>query len=112
MSRTPQESLEDAGDFAARVDGLSGANLGGCLQCAKCTSGCPVAGPDDIQPHERVRLVQLGMKDEVLSCRSIWMCVSCQTCVSRCPQNVVGLSQVREDPGDAVVSGRGVSVRS
>jgi len=89
MSQTPQETLaETAGDFAAEVEALSGANLARCLQCAKCTSGCPVAGRNDIRPHELVRLVQLGMADEVLSCQSIWQCVSCQTCITRCPQNV------------------------
>jgi heterodisulfide reductase subunit C len=59
-----------------------------CLQCRKCTSGCPVAGRVDIKPHEVVQLVRLGQADEVLKSRLIWECTSCQTCATRCPQKV------------------------
>ena len=82
-------ALSDRGaDFAAAVDAASAANLAACLQCAKCTSGCPVAARADIRPHELVRLVQLGQLDEVLGSRLIWQCTSCQTCTTRCPQKV------------------------
>jgi heterodisulfide reductase subunit C len=89
MSKPRAESLADsAADFAARVEDLSDAKINACLQCAKCTSGCPVAARADIKPHELLRLVQLGMADEALSSRAIWQCVSCQTCATRCPQGV------------------------
>jgi heterodisulfide reductase subunit C len=42
----------------------------------------------DIKPHEMVRKVQLGQRDEVLASRMLWQCTSCQTCATRCPQNV------------------------
>jgi len=88
MSRTRQLNLaEDAEKFAAEVDG-GGANVVQCLQCAKCTSGCPVADRADIKPHELVRLAQFGGAEELLRCRMIWECVSCQACATRCPQEV------------------------
>ena len=74
-----------AGELAAE---LAEANIAACLQCRKCTSGCPVAARADIRPHELIRLVQLGQGDEVLSSRMIWECTSCQTCATRCPQKV------------------------
>lgn len=77
-----------AGDFAGLVEGASHANLMACLQCQKCTSGCPVATLADIKPHEMVRMVQLGQRDEVLQSRMLWQCTSCQTCATRCPQQV------------------------
>jgi heterodisulfide reductase subunit C len=76
------------GDFSAYVDQASGARLLSCLQCKKCSAGCPVAGQTDIKAHEIVRLVQLGQEKEVLSSRMIWECTSCQTCATRCPQKV------------------------
>jgi heterodisulfide reductase subunit C len=42
----------------------------------------------DIKPHELVRLVQLDERNEVLASRMLWECTSCETCVTRCPQNV------------------------
>jgi len=85
---TSTELAADAADFSALVEQVSHANLGACLQCAKCSSGCPVAARADIKPHVLVRLVQLGQHDEVLRSRAIWQCTSCQTCMTRCPQKV------------------------
>ena len=70
------------------VEAASDARLTLCFQCQKCTSGCPIATTADIKPHELVRLVQLGERNEVLSSRMIWECTSCQTCRTRCPQAV------------------------
>lgn len=69
-------------------DLLDGVSLSLCFQCQKCTSGCPIAGGADLKPHELVRLVQLGARDEVLASRFIWECTSCGTCEARCPQAV------------------------
>jgi heterodisulfide reductase subunit C len=76
------------GAFVREVEAASGASIALCLQCQKCTSGCPVAAGADIMPHEIIRLVQLGERDEVLSSRMIWECTSCETCWTRCPQAV------------------------
>ncbi len=42
----------------------------------------------DILPHQLNRMAALGMKDELLASKAIWTCVSCHTCVSRCPMQV------------------------
>jgi heterodisulfide reductase subunit C len=47
-----------------------------------------VAAVADIKPHEMVRMVQFGQKDEVLASKMLWQCTSCQTCATRCPQKV------------------------
>ena len=77
-----------SGDFASQVEAESHANLMACLQCKKCTSGCPVAAVADIKPHEMIRMVQFGQRDEVLASKMLWQCTSCQTCATRCPQKV------------------------
>ncbi len=59
-----------------------------CYQCAKCSSGCPVAARSDLKPHQVVRLMQMDQREEVLASRFIWECTSCQTCATRCPQKV------------------------
>jgi heterodisulfide reductase subunit C len=42
----------------------------------------------DYPPHQIMRGVQLGMRDAVLSSRTIWLCAACETCSTRCPQDV------------------------
>jgi heterodisulfide reductase subunit C len=74
--------------LAREVKARSGASPMSCLQCAKCSSGCPVAARADLKPHEVVRMVQLDQLEAVLASRFIWECTSCQTCSARCPQQV------------------------
>lgn len=42
----------------------------------------------DAPPTKIVRLVQIGAWDAALRAESIWQCVSCQTCSTRCPKSV------------------------
>jgi len=58
-----------------------------CYQCAKCSSGCPVVEHMDRMPNQVMRAVQLN-DESVLRSTSIWLCASCQTCTTRCPQGI------------------------
>jgi len=42
----------------------------------------------DVLPNQIIRMAQMGMKEQLLAARSIWMCVSCMTCNSRCPKDI------------------------
>jgi heterodisulfide reductase subunit C len=63
-------------------------HLSACLQCARCSSGCTMRQETDLLPHQLNRMALLGLREALLRSRAIWMCVSCQTCVSRCPMGV------------------------
>ena len=80
--------IEDVGGMVGEVKARSGASPMSCFQCAKCSSGCPVAARADLKPHEVVRMVQMDQRGAVLASRFIWECTSCQTCSTRCPQQV------------------------
>ena len=86
-----KETVElDSGcsDFAETVKRISGIDVNLCFQCAKCASGCPVSYAMDYTPNQLVHAIQLGLTDLVLSSKTIWLCASCQTCTTRCPQDV------------------------
>jgi len=42
----------------------------------------------DLTPRQVMRAIQLGLKDELLNSSTIWLCVGCQTCSVRCPQQI------------------------
>ena len=44
-----------------------------CIQCGTCTASCPTAYAMDYTPRQLWRLVQLGLKEEVLSSNSFWL---------------------------------------
>jgi heterodisulfide reductase subunit C2 len=65
-----------------------GETIFSCYQCYKCSAGCPVAFAMDILPHQVIRSVLLIQKEKVLSSRTIWVCASCETCTTRCPNEI------------------------
>ncbi|MCX7968351.1 MAG: 4Fe-4S dicluster domain-containing protein, partial [Armatimonadetes bacterium] len=79
---------EEARKFVQEVIRRSGERVDWCYQCGKCTAGCPVAFAMDIEPSRIMRLVQLGQGERVLKSKAIWLCVGCQTCTTRCPQEI------------------------
>jgi heterodisulfide reductase subunit C len=88
VAKVTIEIREIGGGLADEVKAASGASPMSCYQCAKCSSGCPVANRGDLKPHELVRLVQTDQRSAVLGSRFIWECTSCHSCVTRCPQQV------------------------
>ena len=66
----------------------TGDSIYNCYQCNKCSSGCPAAEFMDYPPAEIIRMVQFGLKDRILASRTIWVCSSCETCTTRCPNEV------------------------
>ena len=74
--------------FLEEAKEKSGEDLSLCYQCLKCTAGCPTAPHMDIRPNNLIRMIQMGMKDAVLRSHAIWLCVSCETCGTRCPNKI------------------------
>ncbi len=74
--------------FAEEIITASGQNLLKCLQCGKCSGGCPVAFAVDGGPRRTIALVLAGLKDQALSSELIWYCVGCAICASRCPVDI------------------------
>ena len=60
-----------------------------CFSCGTCVAGCPVAGmTEDYNPRRIVRMALLGMRQQVLTSKFVWLCSTCYTCYERCPQDV------------------------
>jgi heterodisulfide reductase subunit B2 len=75
-------------DLAKRIQDEIGQNVYLCYQCVKCTSGCPLSEYFDWQPNQVMRAVQLGQEEIALDSKTPWLCASCQTCSTRCPQGL------------------------
>jgi heterodisulfide reductase subunit C len=65
-----------------------GEELSACFACSTCTAACPIANIWLYKPHQLIRMIILGMKEEVLSSNEIWLCLTCYQCQERCPQKV------------------------
>lgn len=97
-------------DFYHTLEKLSKLKLADCYQCGKCSAGCPQASVMDLGPTKLIRLSQLGMKEKVMQSNTIWLCVSCETCGTRCPKefnpahliNAIRELAIEEDYGKGV----------
>lgn len=67
-----------------------------CFQCGTCTADCPVSRFSDFyRPKKIARMIQIGLKDRILSDRHIWLCTTCYACIDHCPQDVKPADVVR-----------------
>jgi len=81
---------ESDSQFKYEIASQPGAeNFKRCFSCGTCTASCPVAeANEEYDPRKIIRMSLLGLRKQVLSSDSIWLCARCYTCYARCPQNV------------------------
>ena len=64
------------------------ADLNYCMSCGKCLSVCPLHGYSEWDPRKVVRLVLLGLEEEVIHSDFIYQCTVCERCSFVCPMGV------------------------
>ena len=81
-------------------------DLLGCIQCGRCTGGCPVT----VRTNLNVRRFVYDAKDEEMleelaNFPEIWDCTACNTCAVRCPKGLkpvevlIGLRNILVEDG-------------
>jgi heterodisulfide reductase subunit C len=67
---------------------LDGERLVHCLQCGSCGGSCPSGADMQYTPRALIAMINAGDRDVVLAANTMWACVSCYLCTTRCPQNI------------------------
>jgi Fe-S oxidoreductase len=91
---------------AEELDFVEKYDLLGCIQCGRCTGGCPVALRTDL----RVRCFMYDtlneeLLEEISEKPEIWDCTTCYTCAARCPKGLepmevlIGLRSLQIEEG-------------
>lgn len=76
-------------DFIQEVEKLPGGDkVLECIQCGVCAGSCPTRFAMDYSPTQILKMINLGMREQVLSSSTIWECTSCHTCAARCPRGI------------------------
>ena len=64
-------------------------DLLGCVQCGRCTGGCPEAMRTGLNPRRVVYdALEGNVPDELAKLPEIWDCTTCNTCAARCPKGL------------------------
>lgn len=86
----------------------SGQDVFACIQCGRCTAGCPVVSSMDLLPREVFLYLQSGNEEKVINSKTPWICASCFTCAARCPRDL-DLARVMEAVRAKLLRPRGTS---
>lgn len=74
-----------------KLEKITGSAVNLCYQCGKCSAGCPLNDEMDYAPNQILRMLQMeipALDEKILNSYAIWLCLSCETCYSRCPKDV------------------------
>ncbi|MFO8192223.1 MAG: (Fe-S)-binding protein [Bacillota bacterium] len=75
--------ISETNSFTEKFDLL------GCIQCGRCTGGCPVTVRADLNVRRFVYDAYNEEKlDELARLAEIWDCTTCNTCAVRCPKGL------------------------
>lgn len=77
----------------------------GCIQCGKCTGGCPVSRRSALNIRKLIyrSLVKIKEKTKDLG---IWECTTCSTCKIRCPKGVNIVDYIIDMRSDEIERGK------
>lgn len=98
------------GEWVRRIEEYSGESVSSCYQCGKCSAGCPAAFAMDVLPNQVIRLIQLGLVDDLMAVETPWLCAACQMCYARCPKGL-DLTRIMEALREIILQERGDHIR-
>ena len=99
-----KDGAKSAPSLAQEIEALTGIDPARCYQCGKCTAGCPMAEEMTLGPQQMIRLMQLDRRARLLGDESMWLCLTCETCTTRCPNEV--------DPARLIDGAREIALRN
>jgi ferredoxin/nitrate reductase gamma subunit len=79
-------------------------NVEKCFNCGNCTAVCPLSTDSETFPRRLIRYAQLGIKDQLLGSKELWLCYNCGECTQTCPQQA--------DPGEFMATARRYAIAS
>ena len=88
-------TLVDPG-LAREIQSYGPVDFSACYSCGNCTAICELSKEDAFFPRNLIRYGMLGMKEEILSSKELWLCYGCGECSQTCPREA--------EPGDYVAA--------
>ncbi|NYB51956.1 MAG: CoB--CoM heterodisulfide reductase subunit C [Methanobacteriaceae archaeon] len=75
-------------DFKQDIMDAGAESVAICFQCGTCTGACPSGRRTPYRIRGIVRRAVMGLKEDVISDDTLWMCTTCYECQERCPRGI------------------------
>lgn len=95
----------DTRDFAEKYTLLE------CIQCGRCTGGCPVSMKTELNIRGIIYEALIEDSIETSGLEVLWDCTNCLTCTTRCPKDIRPADVIIGLRGYVVEEGKGVPPR-
>jgi len=92
-------------EFSEKIKAAGGDSLEYCFQCGTCTGSCPSGRRTPYRVRQIIRKANVGLKDEIISDPTLWMCTTCYSCQERCPRKVRIVDVVKLARNEAAKAG-------
>ncbi|MCX6247669.1 MAG: 4Fe-4S dicluster domain-containing protein [Bacteroidetes bacterium] len=91
-------------EFASEIKKYGAKDFSACFNCGNCTAVCGLTDKSVNFPRIFLRSGILGLKDDILQSREIWLCYACGECSETCPRQA--------GPGDYMAALRRYAIAS
>lgn len=81
----PKRLPDDISSYLSKFD------LNACFTCGTCTNGCPITGTPGMEGwdiRKVIRMLAMGMVEEVVKSKFPWVCTGCGRCAHGCPMGI------------------------
>jgi len=82
-----------------------------CIQCGRCTGGCPVSMKTALNIRGIIYEALIEDQMEISGMDVLWDCTNCLTCTTRCPKDIKPADVIIGLRGHIVGEGKGVPPR-
>ncbi len=82
-----------------------------CIQCGRCTGGCPVSMKTALNIRSIIYEALIEDQMELTGMEVLWDCTNCLTCTTRCPKDIKPADVIIGLRGYIVGEGKGVPPR-
>lgn len=79
-----------------------------CIQCGRCTGGCPVSMKTALNIRGIIYEALIEDQMEISGMEVLWDCTNCLTCTTRCPKDIKPADVIIGLRGHIVGEGKGV----
>jgi ferredoxin len=91
-------------EFASEIKKYGARDFSACFSCGNCTAVCGLTDKSVNYPRMFLRYGILGLKEEILKSKEIWLCYACGECSETCPRQA--------GPGDYMAALRRYAIAS